>query len=142
MEDYDSMPQFDHKSSDFLKRFTQLNYRVALYLNSLNVLEKYTIGTRGGEDFGFRTSLEKLFDKAMCRLVECTTDFITKGKSKSAAQVQELIAIVRNIFKSYHLCDGVKAMLAQRFPQQLQELLKKAYRSNLVRYIESKAKQS
>lgn len=138
MEDFEKLPVFDHTSPDFIKKFTQLNYRVALYLNSINVLEKYTIGTRGGEDFGFRTNLEKLFDKALSRCVELTIDFMIKGKQKTALQVHELVVVLRNILKSSQLCDGVKVMLAQRFPQHLQELLKKAYRSNLVRYLESK----
>jgi hypothetical protein len=136
-DDFERLPNLRHTDSEFLEKFSKLSYRLGVYLNVINVLEKHSIGGDGGM-IGFRANVEKLFDSAFTKTLDSTTDFLSKGRSKNPSEVQELIGTLRVWLKGTHLCDKVKAVVAQRFPLQVQELMKKVYRSNLVRFIERK----
>jgi len=136
-DDYDGLPPLKHTSADFLERFQRLNFRVGVYLNAINVLEKHSLWLDTG--IGHRSSLEKLFDKALSQSLNAVVEFTSQERSKyTPADIIEVIQAMRCWLKPGHLTDKSKNLITQRFPLSVQDFLKRVYRSNLSRYVERK----
>lgn len=125
----------DHVDHQQYHRFIS---RLQLYLNVLNILEKYSIGEPTGK-LGCKITVEKIFDKAMTACNEYIAKVLDAISShpRRVQLTQELIKSTRSLFSNEHFCSKIKATLASKFAQSTLDAFKGAFRSSLARYTNS-----
>lgn len=141
--DYENIPGIKNSNG---RGNAFLNYKyfiskVKLYLNILNLIEKYSIGEYGTSgQVGFRTVLERVFDNGMEKCNQYVMNRLHEDgvPGRSPETVELIMEYTRKVFGNRYLCDKMRTSLSQRLGLNVLEAVKRVFRSHLANHIRGK----